>query len=236
MLTLICPSCGKDSKKIDFVGTICKTCYYKSNSLMTFKAKDIFLCKGCGRMKFGSVWEPFSEDSFVEKFSSSIRTLGDCEIKSCTPVFFKDKIRLDAEVKIKGESKLSKVSINLFPKQQYCQDCSKKLGGFFQSIVQLRGFEETEAMQNTFMKLFKKASKEEEKGGNYLSYLEKVETVRNGMDFYLGSKTLALAFIRLIKEHFDVEMKYSTKLIGMVNNKKKVRNTFLVRKKVLAQN
>lgn len=231
MLTLICPSCGNESKKTNFMGTLCKTCYYKNHSLLTFHAKDVFLCKGCGRIKFGSNWEPFSEDSFVDKFATSIRTLGSCEIKSCTPVFFKDRIRLDAKVKIKGNTKLQKVSVGLSPKQQFCPDCSKKLGGFFQSIIQLRGFEDTELVKDNFMKLFKKVAKEEVKDGNYLAYLEKVEDVRNGLDFYVGSKNLAMAFIRAIKEKFDVEMKYSAKLIGMVNNKKKVRNTFLVRKK-----
>lgn len=232
MLTLICPACGKESNRSEFVSNICKYCYYKNNPILTLNTKDILLCKGCARIKSGPMWEQFSEDSFVERIMPHIKTTVDnCEIKSIEPVFFKNKIRIDVDVNVAKGDIQKQINILLSPKYQYCSDCSKKTSGFFQSIVQLRGFENTVAVKNQFLSMLKKATKDEIKEGNFLAYLEKIDEVSTGIDFYLGSKNLALAFIREIKEHYAVEQKFSTKLIGLVNNKKKVRNTFLVRKK-----
>lgn len=230
MQTLICPNCGKETKKIDFVENICKSCFYQDKKLFDIKLKDVFVCKSCGRLKTDFFWHPFSEDTLEKLILDKLKSDYDLELKKFDITYFKKKIQVDLDFVINKEQFKDMVIIS--PKYQYCSDCYKKISDYFQTTVQVRGFKFDANTEKQFKKIQKLAEKDELKKGNFGSFLQKSENVNNGKDYYFGSKGVGQAFIREIKARYDVEVKQSFKLVGMLpGGKEKIRNTFLVRKK-----
>jgi len=229
MQTLICPSCGLEKNKNNFVGNICKDCFYKHNAKFEIKLKDIIICKSCGRLKQEFNWIKFSEDSLEDLIVSNIKSNLDYKIKDVDFVFLQHKIEVCIDFTVNKDS-FSKC-FTFTPKYQYCQDCYKKSSDFFEAIVQLRGFGNDKNTKNTFLRILNKAEKAELKKGNFNAFLQKQEIVNNGIDLYLGSKTLAKSFIKELYKDYIFDKKESYKLVGILpGGKKKIRTTFLIRK------
>ncbi len=230
MQTLICPNCGKETKKSDFVDNMCKTCYYVDKKLFDIKLKDVFVCKSCGRLKTDFFWHPFSEDTLEKLILDKLKSDYELKLNKFDITYFKKKMQIDLDFTIDKENFQDSVMIS--PKYQYCSDCYKKISDYFQTTVQVRGFNFDLATDKEFKRYQKLAEKEEIKKGNFGSYLQKSEKVNNGKDYFFGSKGVGQAFIKEIKARHDVEVKLSFKLVGMLpGGKEKIRNTFLVRKK-----
>lgn len=230
MQTLICPNCGKETKKIDFIENVCKSCYYQDKKLFNIKMKDVFVCKSCGRLKTDFFWHPFSEDTLEKLILDKIKSDYDLKVNKFDITYFKKKMQIDLEFNI-GKERFED-SVVITPKYQYCSDCYKKISDYFQTTVQVRGFDFDFNTEKEFKKFLKIAEKEELKKGNFGSYLQKSEKVNNGKDYLFGSKNVGQSFIKEIKNKYDIEVKQSFKLVGMLpGGKEKIRNTFLVRKK-----
>ena len=137
MQTLICPHCGKETKKTDFVDNVCKSCYYQDKKLFDIKIKDVFICKSCGRLKTDFFWHPFSEDSIEKLISDKIKSEYEFKLEKFDITFFKKKIKVDLDFLIDKE--YFQDSITITPKYQYCSDCYKKISDYFQTIVQVEG-------------------------------------------------------------------------------------------------
>lgn len=229
MQTLICPSCGLEKNKNLFIDNICKACYYKDKAKFSVKIDDIIICKSCGRLKQGFVWKPFAEDSFKGIIESNIKTNFDYRVKSIDINFFRSKLEVD--ILFSAGKEIFEELLTFSPKYQYCQDCYKKISDYFECEVQIRDFGNNRDVHNEFMKMLNKAAKEELKKGNYGAYLQKFEQVNNGINYYLGSKSLGQAFVREIKEKYDIDKKDSFKLVGILpGGRDKIRTTFLIRK------
>jgi len=229
MQTLICPSCGLEKNKNLFVGQICKDCHYKEKARFEVILKDVIICKSCARLKFGFSWKPFAEDVFEDLIKSNIKSNLDYKLKNLDVTILKNKIIASLDIQV-GKDLLHD-DFTFVPKYQYCSDCYKKMSDFFQAVIQLRGFGNSKQTQKEFLKLLEKVKKEELKKGNFGAYMQKQEIEGEGIDYYLGSKHLAISFIREIKDHYDVDKKESFKLVGLLpGGKDKVRTTFLVKK------
>jgi NMD protein affecting ribosome stability and mRNA decay len=229
MQTLICPSCGLEKNKNLFVGQICKACFYKEKAKFEVVMRDIIICRSCARLKVGFSWKAFAEEVFEELIKSNIKSNLEYQIKDLDLTFLKSK--LIANVTIKVGKDVLEDTFTFVPKYQYCSDCYKKMSDFFEAVVQLRGFGNTKQTQKEFLKMLDKIKKEELKKGNFGAYLQKQEIEGEGIDYYLGSKHLAISFIREIKDQYNVDKKESFKLVGILpGGKDKVRTTYLIRK------
>jgi len=229
MQTLICPSCGLEKNKNQFIGNICKHCYYKDKAKFDVNLKELIICKSCGRLKQGFTWKAFAEDSMADIIKHNIKANFDYNIKDIDIEFFKNKLQATVDFKVGKD--LFKEIVSFTPKYQYCQDCYKKIADFHEAVVQLRGFGTEKYLEKEFFQMLEKSKKEELKKGNFCAFLQKYEAVGNGVDFYLGSKGLAQAFIREITDKYRIEKKISYKLVGILpGGKEKIRTTFLIKK------
>ncbi len=230
MRTLICPSCGLERDYSEFIEGVCKSCYYKDKSKFEIRVKDILICKSCGRMKVENFWKPFSEDSLIDYFKDNIKSNYNFELIDLNLTFYRKKFKV--LVKYSIDSIVSEDTVSFTPKYQYCVDCYKKISDFFDSLIQIRGFQNIKDINKKMIKCLDEAKKNELKKGNFTAFLQKMEDVNGGLDLYLGSKTLAQALLREIKDRYNVEIKTSYKIVGILQGgKNKVRTTFLVRLK-----
>jgi NMD protein affecting ribosome stability and mRNA decay len=245
MLTLICPKCGKEKKREQFIDNICNECYFGNKNIAELKTTEMTICKNCARKKHKFQWQAFSEDEIADFIKENLKVdLPEYSIEDIDIEFYKNKIKVI--VKIKG--KIGKQSLtatqefNISLRYQYCEDCYKTISDFYKAIVQIRFSEEEiekykeklgkKSMNDFILKLMDKTVKEQRRDGDYLANVQKIEKTKNGFDMYIGSKTQAVTFMREIKQHFDYERKDSKSLIGMdKTGKEKLRYTFLIRLK-----
>lgn len=98
---------------------------------------------------------------------------------------------------------------------QLCVDCSRRSGGYFEAIIQLRGSAENTA------KARDELVERMERG----SFVSKVEQLREGVDIYAGSRKEALAALR------EMRLKHTSaaKLFGVKDGRRVYRFTYCVR-------
>lgn len=90
-------------------------------------------------------------------------------------------------------------------KKTICPNCSRKFGGYYEAILQLRGLS-TEVIDFTENRL-ENISKNDRKA------FYKIESVKNGFDIYIGSKSAAKKVSELVKRNFNLKIIKSYKLV-----------------------
>ncbi|MFQ5800711.1 MAG: NMD3-related protein, partial [Candidatus Hydrothermarchaeales archaeon] len=101
--------------------------------------------------------------------------------------------------------------------------CSKRAGGYFEAVVQLRTralegmLKEAYTILNTLYKKDKKA------------FIAGVSHVKGGVDIKLGSTKAAKALAAHFKTHHKAEIKESATLVGRKEGKDVYRTTILIR-------
>jgi len=234
--TLICPKCGKEKPKTEFIDSVCLDCFFKNREFVNLKKNKLQICKGCGRLFYKNKWQVFSLDDLKEIVEENLKV--DFDNYDLEDIFFDIYPEMiTANIKIKGtignHSVESNRKLNISLTRQYCEDCYKSLSNYFQATLQIRFSKDDEkykTIKKDILKILNSIVKEERKKGDFLAFVEKIADVKNGFDIYLGSKTLAFAVIRVLKSKYTYERKDSTTLIGMdKKGKNKIRYTYLIR-------
>lgn len=98
-----------------------------------------------------------------------------------------------------------------------CDSCYKRIGGYYEATVQLRG--DPERISRMIERITRYA---EERG----EFVAKVERADNGYDMYVSSKALVSAFV----SEREITAKVSYTLSGLNQSGKKVyKNTYAIR-------
>lgn len=191
-----CPKCGKVSKLIE---GLCKECFSEKISMRL--AHDRFLvCKECGKTGlFDSI-----EDAIRSRLKS------DWEMKEMSFSINGDKIAVDAKMRV-GRNVFNKsFEFPVFIQKNLCRECSNIRGGYYESIVQLRG-------RDSFDDLLAKANN------------ARAEEKKEGVDLYFTRRGGAAEFVAFLTRKFGVKPKETRSLVGQKGGKRIYRNTILVR-------
>jgi NMD protein affecting ribosome stability and mRNA decay len=115
----------------------------------------------------------------------------------------------------KSSEALRKAGAQITFVPQLCTDCSRRSGGYFEAIIQLRGSAEKTAKARDAL-----VARIEER-----SFVSKVEQLREGVDVYAGSRKAALEALR------EMRLKHGTsaKLFGVKDGRRVYRFTYCVR-------
>ncbi len=202
---LHCAVCGRNEKEVKLLTrrNICVDCY-----IPTIKYDRLFefrFCKRCDKVYLGRwVKRNFFEmkDYAREKMKAGENRVVDVDLE-------KKLILIDI-----GVEKVW-LDVDFVYRQTICEDCSKKAGGYYEAIIQLRG--EREQVEKYLEKIKKTISKD--------SFVSKIEEIHGGYDIYVGSKDVA--FNVLTK--YELKAKRSRTLAGVKEGKKIYRHTFAVR-------
>lgn len=206
-MKLICPSCGATSEEVRFSGPFCMKC--KPVSIKCPKRLVYMRCGKCGKFRFKGNWVEFS----LEKLEKEV-------ISKCSGEFLSGTYNLDTQeatfyVGDKKEMYPAKMLVPVELEKVMCPECSRKSGGYFEAIIQLRG-------QNAKIKYYQKLM------GRKLSlvtFITKEETKKEGIDMYIGSSR---AVVEVLSE-LGLRAKISRKLSGQKDGKRLYRTTFMIR-------
>ena len=200
---LICPKCGKNDKEVKFVEAFCIDCYP-----FNLKLPDkivIEFCKRCNRLRIRGEWMQYSRKKLEEHIASKAR--GEFE-----------SVRYDSE---KGEMIFTvketeiKKPFEFEKKIVICPDCSKMSGGYYESIIQLRGNEKkvTQYAKVLTEMLSKK------------TFITKSEERHGGVDIFAGSTRVVLGALA----ELSLKRKITRKLVGTKEGRRVYRTSFSIR-------
>ncbi len=206
-IMLICPKCGAHENQKQFLESFCVDCY--PIRIQTPTKFQVRVCKQCDRMLCAGEWVPYSEERLDKMIKS--KTKG-----SISAVRY-DHVQRKLCITIKtpsGDEKTIWEPLALEFDRNSCPTCSRKSGGYFEAIVQIRGDPKKVAM----------ASKAWERDLSAVTYVSKSEEKKEGVDLYVGNMKAALAFIETKGNRVII----TRKLFGEREGKRIFRTTFAV--------
>ncbi len=204
----ICPKCGAAEGTKKFIGPFCIDCY--EFRIFVPDKLELHQCKHCGRMKMRGKWMPFSEKKVTNWVESKLK--GEFTSVEFSPDWKKAVFTIDRDGSRVGIEK----PLSLEFIKDMCPDCNKKSGGYFETIIQLRG---NDARIAKYAKLFEEMLERE---GTFIS---KGVELKEGLDLYAGSTSSTLDVIKKLGLTYGI----STTLAGQKQGKRLFRTTFAIR-------
>ncbi len=204
---LICPRCGRNENEVKFIEAFCVDCY--PFNLKLPGRIEIEICKRCNRMRLKGEWVPYNSRKLEEHIVSKARG----EFDSVR--YDSEKMELVFTVK-KGDTAVEiRKHLEFGKKITVCPTCSKISGGYFESIIQLRGDEKKVAKYSKILTRMLRAR----------TFITKTEEKHGGMDIFAGSTRAVLEVLA----ELGVRRKIAKKLVGTREGKRFYRTTFLIR-------
>ena len=224
---MFCVECGKEGKTIR--DGLCPDCYIKKYSpFFTLpKTVDLQRCVNCNAFKYKDSWLDTSLEKILEKIlTSNTKT----ELKN-TKIEIQCKEKQDsADCIVKASGYIEDIMIEENHKilvrkiRTICQNCSRKAGGYFEAILQVRG-----KIDKKIIKDVKEQMEKETLKGRKDAFISKIKETSNGIDFYIGKKEIARNIVKKLHEKFGGQIKTSPKLAGVKDGRKVYRMTYLLR-------
>lgn len=207
----ICPRCGALSSEIEFLGNFCSRCASSRVDIRTPASLEIKHCKHCDKILLNS-WvsnTPHNLHGYILSKTKGVysgATLASADSEKAELVFVVDIAGGVAELK-------KSVKLSFHPTT--CELCSRKHGGYYEAILQIRG------QSDKVEKWVKKMSRELSRKTFIVKYVE----FKEGTDLFIGSRekleeTLA---------YYQLKSTKSAKLAGVKDGQRYYRVTYCVR-------
>ncbi len=216
-----CPKCGREAENL--YDNLCKDCFLKNVKISEGLPGKFVIhhCKICGKFYVGN--KNFeSLESSVEEILKNIFDKND--VRSANYRIFRDKVFVNVESHFNDLTKNEEISVKLIVKNIICKYCSAKRSAYFKSIIQLRV---PENLVDELLEQIKNEIDGLKKHDNF-AFISNVESVKGGLDIYIGSKSALHRVVKLLKNKYRAETKSSFKLFGIKNGKKVYRETVMV--------
>ena len=203
---LTCPKCGNDSDNIDFIDAFCIKCAAERIVIACPKKIEIAECKHCSRMRIRGEWTKNRQelDSYI---------VSKCKGEFSRAVYDNENDDVIFFIIKNGKQLRITKKLNLEIKIVTCENCSRLSGGYYESIIQLRGDEE---MVKKYLRKLEKALG--------ISLL-KIEIVKGGVDLYGMSNEKTMQMLA----NFELKNVMTRKLFGRRDGKPVFRTTYSVR-------
>jgi len=232
---MFCVECGKETKI--FKDGTCVECYLKNHSFTEGpELLDLPICTHCNSYKYKNTWlSEMLADVLKKLIKSNFKISPDLKKIDINTDCKETKQGLVCKIYISGlvgESEITEEhDLLVHLKRTVCDVCSKQVGGYHESIVQIRADkrklskEELENIENSVFTLIENMQAK----GNRSLFITDVGIEHGGLDFYLSDKTTGLVVAKKIQEQYGGEIKQSAKNIGMKDSRQIYRVTYLIR-------
>lgn len=233
-----CPVCGRTTDNL--VGGRCAVCRSQQEPFLDMpEVLDVTTCAHCGKLQRGTGWAEVRGDpkgaalmalqAAVELEPGLVDAQTEHELRWEDAKNATATTRLAASYE--GNPVERSAETRLRMKTGVCQDCSRRFGGYFEAIVQLRTSEASaprdtiERMSTWLDREVGRLSQEGRRG----AFFSRQEKVRGGYDYFVGSHEIARILGRSLADHWGAEYGESTKLVGRREGADLYRVTILVR-------
>jgi NMD protein affecting ribosome stability and mRNA decay len=196
-----CFVCGKKNEKL--IEGYCEDCYNQKFKLVKVpESIDMEQCSKCNRIKHLTSWQDMSVEDVVK---SKIKTLG----KDITIKIEGKKIIVKGTLENSKKSKEEEHEVRLNIRKFACPECCRRLGGYYETLIQLRGEVTSDILDLIDKKIMQ-------------SSFYKTDKVTGGYNLYVGDKTTANQVADFIDKKYRFKIRRSYKLF----TKKDGRNLY----------
>jgi len=215
-----CVICGKEGEY-----RICGECLAERKKVAFIENFNLEFCSKCNSVKIGKSWTKIDFSEAIQRMvSEKLRVEPNFDVHE---IIIMEKAAVLRGV-LNGDPVEVTVPLNYRVRRISCPRCSMESGGYYESIVQIRavGRELREKELEIAKEIVRKTISESEGEKEFLS---KFEIVKNGIDFYLGSRKLGEKISKRISEEFGGRVFETRRLHTRVDGRDRYRFTFLIK-------
>ena len=231
---MFCVRCGREGPTYE---SLCVECFLKNTRFTSITDHvDLFQCYHCKEFQIKSRWKKISLDEAIREVATdaiAVRRGAELvrariEIVEADPRNF--HVRINAEIEHDDLKLTEELHTIVRLKNTVCPRCSKIIGHYYESIIQIRGRERKLSegqKERIYAALRKRVDEAQEE--NREMFISKLEEVPGGFDAYLSSISLAKGISKELGDRFAAEIKESSTLVTQKDGKDVYRVTYLVR-------
>ena len=231
-----CVKCGEDCE--ESLNGLCISCWLDGRKLTSAPHHvDLRVCTNCGEFNIGDRW--IKKDLLVavqDAAADSLAAIRDVRVVNIAmDVEVKDEyvyvVTMDSTCDVLGYEAHDESSTIVRIKNNVCRRCSRQLGNYYESILQIRtGSKDLspELREETLAMVENSVARQA--ATNRSLFITKMELVTGGVDVYLSSMSLGKSLARELSDAYCAEFKESPKLVGQTTDGQDMyRLTYLVR-------
>jgi nonsense-mediated mRNA decay protein 3 len=230
-----CVKCGKEV--VDILDGLCIDCFLDGRKLTSLPHHvDVMVCTNCGDIGTREFWETKGLREAIEDAAiGALDIIKEAKVVS-TEVMASEQepythmVVVDTVLDVKGCKAADTASTLVRLKNTVCRRCSRQLGNYYESILQIRASKDTP--HRTLIEALRKV--ENLVDGQSLTnrglFITRSEEVNGGIDIFLSSISFGKSAAKELADTYCAETKEAFKLIGQNEEGQNMyRITYLVR-------
>lgn len=231
-----CVKCGIDCEST--IGGLCLECFLDGRVLTVMPHHvDLQMCANCGEYHCGDTWvEKTKNDAIEDAAVESIQAIKEAKVTEvAVNVVEQDEanylVTVATVLNVQGCEAESEASTIVRMKNTVCKRCSRQLGSYYESILQVRTGEKNldPALAREVLTRAENHVYQQSKHNREL-FISKAEQVPGGIDLYLSSIQLGKSMAKTLADMYSAETKEAAKLVGRAEDGQDMyRVTYLVR-------
>jgi nonsense-mediated mRNA decay protein 3 len=230
----LCIICGKPADKL--YNNLCECCLRARTRLIEVpKIINIVICAHCNSLLLGKKWIKFEDpnNGLAKIIENNIDWNELSKERKLNFKFdFKAENSCEAKILTKGtilglafeEEKDAKIEL----KKATCSACSKRFGGYYEAIVQIRA-ESRKLDKRQIGEDLRLAENIIKATHNINTFLTKYEILPEGLDLYLSTTAIGGKIATALAKKYNTKIKISRTLVTRRAGKNVYRVTFSVR-------
>ena len=232
---MFCVECGREG---DLIGSLCEECYSKKHLHASLPEHvDVTMCAHCSAVKTETSWASVEsvKEAAEMAIENSITVSKDARVTGMQiQLSERDERNMVAEVAVSifahGKEFQRVLSTSVRLKRGACDQCSKKMGKYYEAILQVRGPERS-LSEDDMLEAERKvrARIEGMRRSSRDVFLSRIDKVKGGLDFYFSTISAARTIAKELQEDLCAEYKESSSLWGKKDGREVNRMTYLVR-------
>jgi nonsense-mediated mRNA decay protein 3 len=231
---MFCVRCGKEGSTYE---SLCVECFLANNRFTKVPDHvDLVQCYHCKEFLLRGRWQKVTLDEAIRdaaRDSLEIKRGAEVtrvrqEVHPADDYNFHVTMHVALEYSDLRMEEENKTIVRL--KNGVCPRCSKIMGSYYESIIQIRGRERklTDAQKERLVYSIQDKVQEAQ-DENRDMFISKLEEVPGGFDAYLSSISLGKAIAHELADKYGAEVKESSTLVTQKEGRDVYRVTFLVR-------
>lgn len=227
MARTFCHICGRITSEL--YENKCRRCFIKEKSFLRLPKPSVRVCKGCLRYFKRGRW--YHADGTLEEVLEKACPL---VLKETLHVEMENtRIDIQAEAPVKASNKEYRVKctvkasgeaygitcedegeVEVKATLELCRDCSRKAGGYYEAILQLRG--DTDLVTSGVDEILSTLNKDQK------ALLTTLNKLKEGTDLYFASTQVARKGAKTLVEKYGGSLKESARLHGVDKSGKNI--------------
>lgn len=233
---MFCVKCGKED--VETVDGLCMECFLDGKKLVSMPHHvNLMKCSNCNEFSVADEWVKKSlDDAIVDIAVTSVMIIPEAVIRSYGAMIERqdDKtfvVHIQFDLEVNGIPVTEEDSTIVRLKNGVCKRCSRQLGSYYESVIQLRSGERTlsDDLREEVV-LYVRKNVDMLARNNRDLFITKIQKAVGGVDFYLSSTSMGKSLTRDLVDRYGAEEKESASLVGQTaDGQDMYRVTFLVR-------